>query len=76
MANSSSADDYYDPICGRRFGRGRVPEYAAEYRRRRYYFCSSRCRAAFEKHVQRFRVSEMAKVGALLSPGRVSWGIA
>jgi YHS domain-containing protein len=76
MAKESGKPDQFDPICGRRFGRGKVASYTAEYRRRRYYFCSARCRAAFEKHLQQFRLGEMAKVGALLSPGRVSWGIA
>ncbi len=48
---------------------------SAEYKKRRYFFCSERCRTAFEKQAERFRLNELARAGALLSPGRVRWGI-
>jgi YHS domain-containing protein len=63
-----------DPVCGRQL---EEPEGqpSTEYKKRRYFFCSEGCRSAFEKQAERFRLNELAKAGALLSPGRVRWGI-
>ncbi len=65
---------HWDPVCGKELGTpdGRP---TAEYKKRRYFFCSERCRHAFEKQAERFRLNELARVGALLTPGRVRWGI-
>ncbi|HYH95223.1 YHS domain-containing protein [Hyalangium sp.] len=65
---------HLDPVCGRQL---EEPEGqpSTEYKKRRYFFCSDRCRSAFEKQAERFRLSELARAGALLSPGRVRWGI-
>ncbi|HCF60479.1 MAG TPA: YHS domain protein, partial [Myxococcales bacterium] len=39
-------------------------------------FCSERCKLAFEREAERMRLHDLAKVGALLSKGRVRWGLA
>ena len=71
---ASEQAGHLDPICGRRVSeQDRV---SSEYKKRRYYFCSERCRCAFEHQAERFRVTELAKVGALLAPTRVRWGLA
>lgn len=63
-----------DPVCGRHLeGPEGCP--SAEYKKRRYFFCSERCRSTFEKQAERFRLNDLARAGALLSPGRVRWGI-
>lgn len=65
----------YDPICGKQVSTtDRAPH--TEYKRRKYYFCSAKCKAAFGKEAERIRLHELAKVGALLSSGRVRWGMA
>ena len=65
----------FDPICGKKVDSGdRTP--TSEYKKKRYFFCSDRCRAAFDREAERLRLSELAKVGALLSKGRVRWGLA
>ncbi len=65
----------YDPICGKGVEEAeKVP--SVEYRRRRFYFCSSDCRSAFLKRTERARIRELARVGALLSSGKVRWGMA
>lgn len=65
----------YDPICGKQVAAlDRTPH--LEYKRRRYYFCSPGCRVAFEREAERIRLQELARVGALLSSGRVRWGLA
>jgi YHS domain-containing protein len=66
----------YDPICGRKLGEAAPEGYSAEYKRRRYFFCSKRCLHAFERQTERFRLNDLARVGALLSPGQVRWGMA
>ena len=50
--------------------------HSVEYKKRRYYFCSEKCRHAFEARTEKFRLNELARAGALLSPGRVRWGLA
>lgn len=64
-----------DPICGRRVG-GSQSDRALEFKSRRYYFCSSRCRVAFERRAERSRQGHLAKLGALFTNGRVRWGLA
>lgn len=66
---------HWDPVCGKELS---TPESqpSAEYKKRRYFFCSERCRHAFERQAERFRLNELARVGALMTPGRVRWGIA
>jgi YHS domain-containing protein len=65
---------HLDPVCGRHL---EEPEGqpSTEYKKRRYFFCSENCRHAFERQAERFRMNELARAGALLSPGRVRWGI-
>ena len=65
----------YDPICGKKVITGDSAHHC-EYKRRKYYFCSARCKASFEKEAERIRLHELARVGALLSAGRVRWGMA
>lgn len=65
----------YDPICGRALNVESL-SCSVEYKKRRYYFCSERCRCAFEHRTEKFRLNELARAGALLSPGRVRWGMA
>lgn len=65
----------HDPICGKELaGEEVVP--AVEYKRRRFHFCSDECRSAFLKRTERARIRELARVGALLSSGKVRWGMA
>jgi YHS domain-containing protein len=64
---------HLDPICGRRV---REPaNLSAEYKQRKYYFCSENCRGRFHERTEKFRVTELARAGALLSPGKVRWGL-
>jgi YHS domain-containing protein len=64
-----------DPVCGRKLAKTGA-EASAEYKRRRYFFCSEKCRHAFERQTEWFRLHELAKAGALMTPGRVRWGLA
>jgi YHS domain-containing protein len=64
-----------DPICGKPVGGGAVAR-SFEYKQRKYYFCSDGCKSAFQQRTERFRLQELARAGALLSPGRVRWGVA
>jgi len=66
----------YDPICGKSVGTPTQATPTAEYRKKRYYFCSECCQHAFEKQAEKLRLTELAKVGALLSKGKVRWGLA
>lgn len=63
----------YDPICGKKVV-SPAPQNAVEYKRRKYFFCSAKCRASFERETERLRVRELARAGALLSRGKVRWG--
>ncbi len=63
-----------DPICGRRV-ESAPSEHSAEYKKRRYYFCSAECKDAFHARAERFRMAELARAGALLTPGKVRWGV-
>jgi YHS domain-containing protein len=64
-----------DPICGKKVQAGDTSPHT-EYKRRKYYFCSSRCKASFEREAERIRLHELMRVGALLTTGKVRWGMA
>jgi YHS domain-containing protein len=63
-----------DPICGKKIES--ASQHTLEYKKRRYHFCSEKCRQAFERETERARLQELARAGALLSKGRVRWGLA
>jgi YHS domain-containing protein len=69
------ATHHLDPVCGQPL-EGERSHLSTEYKRRRYYFCSEKCQQAFERQAERFRLGDMARAGALLTPGKVRWGIA
>jgi YHS domain-containing protein len=63
-----------DPVCGKH-----VEEDGAEtldYKRRTYFFCSSRCKGRFERRAELLHVGELAKMGALFAEKKARWGIA
>ena len=65
----------YDPICGVSVqGGARTP--CSEYKKRRYFFCSNKCKHEFEKAAERIRMQEVARAGALFTHGKVKWGLA
>ena len=65
----------YDPICGVKVDSGDgVP--CSEYKKRRYFFCSEKCRKEFERAAERIRMQEAARAGALFTQGKVRWGLA
>jgi YHS domain-containing protein len=70
-----SQQGQYDPICGTKLER-HSSEHSSEYRKRRYYFCSHRCKAEFDRAAERIRISECARAGALFTQGKVRWGLA
>jgi hypothetical protein len=49
---------------------------STEYKKRKYFFCSPSCLAAFRKRTERFRLRELAQAGALFLDGKVRWGMA
>ncbi len=63
-----------DPICGRPV----VEEDSdsLEYKRRRYFFCSSGCKGRFVKRTEKLRIQDLARMGALFSKAHVQWGVA
>ncbi len=63
-----------DPICGSPVVEQDAP--SMEYRERKYFFCSERCRARFAKQAERMRMSELARMGGLFAARKVRWGIA
>jgi YHS domain-containing protein len=65
----------YDPICGVRVENGGARP-SSEYKKRRYYFCSHRCKAEFDKAAERIRMQEVARAGALFTQGKVRWALA
>jgi YHS domain-containing protein len=73
---SERARSHVDPICGKLVVGDHGRQLASEYKKRKYFFCSDHCRRAFEQHTERFRVNELARVGALFNPMRVRWGMA
>jgi YHS domain-containing protein len=71
MANAGVA---IDPVCGRP-----VVEATAqglEYKKRRYFFCSVRCRREFERRAEQIHLRELARLGALFGDRKVRWGVA
>jgi YHS domain-containing protein len=63
-----------DPVCGRP-----VLESASEavdYKKRKYFFCSARCRKGFERQAERIHVGELARMGNLFGERKVRWGVA
>jgi YHS domain-containing protein len=65
----------YDPICGKKVQPVKQSP-CAEYKHRMYYFCSDGCRVEFARAAERVRMHEAARAGALLSQGKVRWGLA
>jgi YHS domain-containing protein len=65
----------YDPICGRKVEPTRATP-SVEYKKRAYYFCSSGCCTEFQKATERVRLHEAARAGALLTLGKIRWGVA
>lgn len=64
-----------DPVCGRALASDSALA-TTEYKQKRYHFCSERCREQFLKQTERFRLRELARSGALMTPGRIRWGLA
>lgn len=62
-----------DPVCGKRVAVRQT--LSAEYKQRRYYFCSDGCKSQFHERTEKFRMNELARAGALLTPGKVRWGL-
>ena len=65
----------YDPICGVRVEQHDAAP-SSEYKKRKYFFCSHKCKHEFERAAERIRVSESARAGALFTSGKVRWGLA
>ncbi len=63
-----------DPICGRPVVEDDAV--ALEYKKKRYFFCSERCRHRFERQAERIHVAELAKTGSLFGERKVRWGVA
>ena len=63
-----------DPICGRRL-LTTPAGYSAEYKKRRYYFCSARCKDEFKARTEKFKLVEQARAGVLFTPGKVRWAL-
>ena len=66
----------YDPICGVRVESGGEGVPSSEYKKRRYFFCSDKCKVEFERAAERIRMQEAARAGALFTQGKVRWGLA
>ena len=67
-------DASFDPICGRRVDPAGAQ--ALEYKKRKYFFCSDRCRARFEHQAERHRMHDLARLGMLFAKQKVRWGVA
>jgi YHS domain-containing protein len=65
----------YDPICGLRVEQG-TSAHSSEYKKKRYWFCSDRCKREFDRAAARIRMQEAARAGALFTAGKVRWGLA
>jgi Cu+-exporting ATPase len=48
-----------DPVCGMTVSRGEVAE-SSEYQGRTYYFCSSECKARFDKEPLQYSVRRIS----------------
>ena len=73
--SEGSKNACFDPVCGRRVQVDQEKLPTAEYKKRKYYFCSPACREAFQKQTTKFRLNELARAGALLTPGKIRWGM-
>jgi YHS domain-containing protein len=63
-----------DPVCGKPvFETGSE---TVEYKRKKYFFCSTGCRSRFEHQAERIHVNELARMGALFAEKKVRWGVA
>ena len=71
---TKGGDEAFDPICGKRVEASDAQ--AVEYKKRKYFFCSPRCKERFERQAERHRVQDLARMGALLGDGKVRWGLA
>lgn len=65
----------YDPICGRKVIPVRDTP-TADYKKRNYFFCSDACRQDFERAAERVKLHDAARAGALLTLGKIRWGLA
>jgi YHS domain-containing protein len=74
MADEDGSGVSIDPMCGKPVIDGDSESF--EYRKRRYFFCSSRCRAHFERQAERIHMGELARTGALFGAQKVRWGLA
>ncbi len=74
MADGDGSGVSIDPMCGRPVVDGDSESF--EYKKRRYFFCSGRCRARFERQAERIHIGELAKMGALFGTQKVRWGVA
>jgi YHS domain-containing protein len=63
-----------DPICGKPVIETESEN--AEYKRKKYFFCSTRCRTRFERHAERIHLGELARMGALFATSGAHWGVA
>ncbi len=63
-----------DPICGRRVAEEGAE--SAEYRQKKYFFCSRGCRGRFERKAELIHVGELARMGALFAARKATWGVA
>ncbi len=66
-------DGIYDPICGKRVDGG---SHVVEHGQRRYSFCSLKCKERFERQIERRRLQDLARMGALFAYQKVRWGVA
>lgn len=64
-----------DPICGAKVVE-RDAQHTAVYKRRRYVFCSARCKHEFERAAERIRLHQRARAGVLFTQDRIRWGLA
>jgi YHS domain-containing protein len=67
-------DDIFDPICGKAVDP--IGAQGLEYKKRRYFFCSGRCKERFERQAERRRLQDLARMGALFANQKVRWGVA
>ncbi len=63
-----------DPICGKTVVEEGADSF--EYKRKTYFFCSTKCRGRFERHAERIRIAELARLGALFAVKKAHWGVA
>ena len=67
-------DSAHDPICGKAVDPAGAS--STEYKKRKYFFCSSRCKERFERQAEKLRLQELARMGALFAHSQVRWGVA